>query len=87
MNRQTSISLLILLITLLLAQVVCGEKQTPEEEVRQYIETGKSAIEKRDVIGLSDLISENYVDAKRLLPTLIILPTVIFDTFKSSTIL
>ena len=65
MNRQTSISSFLLLIMLLLALVACSENQTPEQQVRQFIATGKAAAEERDVIALSELISEQYGDPSR----------------------
>ena len=63
MNRQTSISTFPLLILLLLALAACGDKHTPEEQVRHFIATGKATAEERDVIALSELISEQYGDA------------------------
>lgn len=45
----------------------CSENTvTPEDEIRQYIEAGKIAAEKRSHNDLSDLIDENYRDHKGL---------------------
>lgn len=65
MNRLASTFFFLLLIMLLTALVACGEEQTPEQQVRQYIATAKAAAEGRDVIALSELISERYSDAGR----------------------
>lgn len=40
----------------------CDETNTPEEQVRQFIEAGTEAVEKRDISDVSDLIAENYSD-------------------------
>lgn len=50
-------------ITLSLTVVACGDKQTPEEQIRQYISSAVSVIERRDVIALSKLISDRYSDS------------------------
>lgn len=62
MTSGLSFFILLLLVLMLLA---CGDKQSPEEQVRQFIATGKAAAEERDVIGLSELISESYGDQSR----------------------
>lgn len=48
-----------------LVMVACGEKQTPEQQVRQYIAFAEDAVEKRDVIDLGKLISDQYTDSGR----------------------
>lgn len=42
------------------------EKQSPENEIRQYIESGKLAAENRSYRDLAELISEQYKDQKGL---------------------
>lgn len=65
MIRRTSIPYLLLLFSSVLLLTACGEELTPEAEVRQFIATAKAAAEKRDVIGLSELVSEHYGDNSR----------------------
>lgn len=62
-GRASSVFVTVLLLLSLV--VACGEKQSPEEQVRQFIATGKAAAEERDVIALSKLISEHYQDSYR----------------------
>lgn len=47
---------------LFLALIGCGEKVSSEDQVRQFVVTGKAAAELRDVLAISDLISEQYSD-------------------------
>lgn len=41
----------------------CGKHDTPEEQVRQYVEAGEKAAEARDIVDIKKLISEKYSDA------------------------
>lgn len=40
----------------------CGKDDTPEEQIRQYVESGEKAAEERDVGDIKKLISEKYAD-------------------------
>ncbi len=40
----------------------CDDGDTPENQVRKYIQAGSDAVEKRDVSDVKDLISEKYND-------------------------
>ena len=40
----------------------CGEKLSPEDQVRQFVVAGTAAVEARDVLRINDLISEKYLD-------------------------
>ena len=42
----------------------CDNNETPEDEVRQFIQAGTDAVEKRDISDVRDLIAENYSDAR-----------------------
>jgi len=63
--RQASLSIIAVSFSLGVMLVACGEKQSPEEQVRHFIETGKAAVEERDVIAFSQLVSEHYRDSSQ----------------------
>lgn len=46
-----------------LAIAACGERSTPEQQVRAVIASGEAAAEKRDLSALMDLVSSRYEDA------------------------
>jgi len=61
MNKYFRYLLLVVLITL----HACSDSElSPEDEIRQYIETGVEAAEARDASDLTDLIHESYLDPK-----------------------
>jgi hypothetical protein len=62
MRKQVSYCLVFLVCFLSLNLVACGKKVTPENEVRQYIAKAETAAEARDVIAISELVSDNYRD-------------------------
>lgn len=62
MTRLASLWLVFLVCLVSLNLVACGKKQSPEEEVRQFIAKAVSAAEARDIIALTELISNNYRD-------------------------
>lgn len=53
-------------VTLLLALVVagCGSGETPEEQVKQFVASGKEAVEARNIGDVKKLISEMYKDGQ-----------------------
>jgi len=58
---------LILMPLLLIFFISCSsEKLSPEDEIKQYIESGKLAAENRSYSDLAELISEQYKDHKGL---------------------
>ena len=42
--------------------LACAEKESPEDQVRRFIESGVMAAEARDVLAIRDLISKDYRD-------------------------
>jgi len=40
----------------------CGSRDTPEEQVRRFVEAGELAVEGRSIGDVKELISENYSD-------------------------
>jgi hypothetical protein len=42
----------------------CGNRSTPEQQVRAVIATGEAAAEKRDLSALMDLVSSRYEDSQ-----------------------
>ena len=54
-----SISAILIVSGLLFA---CGRGDTPEEQIRQYVEAGEIAAEARDSGDIKQLISEKYAD-------------------------
>ena len=63
MVRLISFWLVLLVSLLSLNLVACGKKQSPEDEVRQFIAKAETAAEARDVIAISELVSDNYRDS------------------------
>ena len=55
---------LCLILSGLLLQSCSDEANSPETEIRQFIETGVEAAEARSVGGLEELIHTNYLDNK-----------------------
>ncbi|MCW8935686.1 MAG: hypothetical protein OQK98_13250 [Gammaproteobacteria bacterium] len=53
-----------LLLTFLAITACSDEKTSPENEIKQYIENGKIAAEKRSHSDLADLIDESYKDQR-----------------------
>jgi len=53
-----------LLWAVLLLQACSDNAQSPEDEIRQFVESGIEAAENRDLDDLSDLIHAKYVDQK-----------------------
>ena len=53
------ISLAIVVVTSFMG---CGEGDTPEDQVRKYVEAGEMAAEERDLGDIKELISEQYND-------------------------
>jgi hypothetical protein len=58
---SSSHRLWLLLVFVLLS--ACGDKSTPEEQVREYLAVATNAAEARDVLAIRDLIAANYHDA------------------------
>ncbi len=55
---------LLLLATLLTA--CSDELSTPENEIREYIQTAELAAENREISSLAELIDNSYIDQKKL---------------------
>ena len=53
-----------LLWAVLLLHACSDTVQSPEDEIRQFVESGVEAAENRDLDDLSDLIDGNYLDQK-----------------------
>ena len=44
--------------------VSCGNQETPEDQVKQFVAAGEEAVEARNVLEVKKLISGKYSDAK-----------------------
>lgn len=53
---------IILSIASILTITGCDKDETPEDQVRQFIQSGSDAVEKRDISDVKDLIAKNYSD-------------------------
>lgn len=54
---------LISICWLALILAACGDKVSPEDQVRQFLSAATAAAEARDVLAIRELIAENYTDA------------------------
>lgn len=43
----------------------CGTGDSPEDQVRNYVQTGEEAAEARDLSAIKDMIAETYSDDRR----------------------
>ena len=62
--RRTACYLVYLAVCICLA-VSCGRGDSPEDQVRRFIQQGEEAAEARDIGALKDLISPEYIDGGR----------------------
>ena len=65
MNRQAFLSfvtLVILTFSITLALSACSDKNSPEDQVRQYIASAVTAAESREALAIRKLISDKYRD-------------------------
>ena len=58
------VNLLCLVSLLILVQACDDSPDSPEDEIRQFIEAGVEAAEDRSLDGLALLVDDNYLDAK-----------------------
>jgi hypothetical protein len=58
MNR-----LLTLALPLLLIAGACSKRETPEEQIQKMLDEGVELLEKGDVAGAGDLLSDDYMDS------------------------
>jgi len=64
-THKHKLKLLFYTSLILILNVSCSEKtRSPEDEIKQYIESGKIAAENRNHSELADLINEQYRDQK-----------------------
>lgn len=65
LNYRRFSGLLLILVTLFVA--ACSDQEhDPEDQVHQFIKSAKLAAESRNTDDLGDLISEKYIDDKKL---------------------
>lgn len=55
---------LVFIVIIPLLQPACSKKTTPEEQLRQIIETATAAAEEKDLYVLKDFIAESYTDGE-----------------------
>ena len=60
-----SIAKLICFIIITFCIAACGNGDSPEDQVRRYVQTGEEAAEARDLGAIKDLIAETYNDNRR----------------------
>ena len=58
------VNLLCLVSLLIFVQACDDSPNSPEDEIRQFIEAGVEAAEERNLDGLALLVDDNYLDAK-----------------------
>jgi len=61
MHMQT-IRIVVAILALICSFTACGRDDTPEAQIRRYVEAGEKAAEARDIGDIKKLISEKYSD-------------------------
>ena len=61
---KTALHAFCLVWVIVLMQACSGTEETPEDEIRAFIESGVEAAENRSLDGLNDLVHGNYLDQK-----------------------
>jgi hypothetical protein len=68
MNRQAFLSFVtfvILTLSITLALSACSDKNSSEDQIRQYVTSAVTAAESREVLAIRKLISDKYKDESR----------------------
>jgi len=65
MVRQASLPFFISVVILSLVLSACGDKKSPEDQIRQFITSAVTAAESREALVIRQLVSEQYMDDGR----------------------
>lgn len=65
MDRQTSFPFVTLFFFISLALSACSDKNSPEDQIRQYVASAVVAAESREALAIHKLISDKYKDEGR----------------------
>ncbi len=65
MNRPAFSYFVTLLVFIFLVLPACSKKESPEDQVRQFVASAVTAAESREALAVRQLISENYMDDGR----------------------
>ncbi len=62
MNRSAFLLLATFLVFISVALSACSDKESPEDQVRQFIASAVTAAESREALAIRQLVSEHYKD-------------------------
>ena len=65
MNRSAFLLLATFLVFISVALSACSDKESPEDQVRQFIASAVTAAESREALAIRQLVSDNYMDDGR----------------------
>lgn len=65
MNKPASLLVAVNIFIVCLTLVACGEKTSPEGQIKAYIAKSVAAVEAREILAVRELISEQYKDEHR----------------------
>ena len=62
MVRLAGLPFFIFVIILPLVLSACGDKKSPEDQIRQFVTAAVNAAESREALVIRQLVSEQYMD-------------------------
>ena len=65
MVRLAGLPFFIFVILLSLVLSACGDKKSPEDQIRQFVASAVTAAESREALAIRKLVSEQYMDDGR----------------------